>query len=85
MGALKLATLRGVDARILISERTNDLHVHSAQYAFLHALLEAGVGAHRYSAAFMHQKVLLVDDDVASVGTVNLDNRSFRLNSRSRR
>jgi cardiolipin synthase len=80
MGALKLAALRGVDVRVLIPERTNDILVHSAQYAFLGPLLEAGVQVYRYSAAFLHQKVFLVDDDVAAVGTVNLDNRSFRLN-----
>lgn len=80
MGALKLAALRGVDVRILIPERTNDVLVHNAQYAFLPALLDAGVRVFRYQGGFLHQKVVLVDDDVAGIGTVNLDNRSFRLN-----
>jgi cardiolipin synthase len=80
MGALKLAALRGVDVRILIPERTNDVLVHHAQYAFLPALLDAGVQVLRYRGGFLHQKVTLVDDDVSGIGTVNLDNRSFRLN-----
>lgn len=79
-GALKLAAFRGVDVRVLIPDRTNDLLVHHAQYAFLGGMLEAGVKVFRYTAGFLHQKVFLVDGDVAAVGTVNLDNRSLRLN-----
>jgi cardiolipin synthase len=37
----------------------------------------------RYQPGFLHQKVMLVDDDIAAVGTANLDNRSFRLNFES--
>jgi len=80
LGALKLAALRGVDVRILVPERTNDLLVRHAQYAFLDPLLEAGVSIRRYSRGFLHQKAFLIDDDLAGVGTVNLDNRSLRLN-----
>jgi len=40
----------------------------------------AGIEIYRYEAGFLHQKVLLIDDDLTSVGTANLDNRSFRLN-----
>jgi cardiolipin synthase len=51
-----------------------------ATYAFVGALLESGVSIHRYLPGFMHQKVFLVDDRVAGIGTANLDNPSFRLN-----
>ena len=40
----------------------------------------AGIEIYRYEAGFLHQKVLLIDDVLTSVGTANLDNRSFRLN-----
>lgn len=80
MGALKLAALRGVDVRVLIPSQTNDPLVQLAQYAFLDSLLTAGVRVHRYEAGFLHQKAFLIDDDLVGVGTVNLDNRSFRLN-----
>ena len=43
-------------------------------------VLSAGIKIYRYTEGFLHQKVLLVDDDVSGVGTANLDNRSFRLN-----
>ena len=43
-------------------------------------MLPAGVKLYRFKPGFMHQKVMLVDDRLAAVGTVNLDNRSFFLN-----
>lgn len=77
--ALQLAILRGVDVRILIPDLPDHQLAYRAAYAFLEDL---GPGATilRYTEGFMHQKVLLVDHRVASVGTANFDNRSFRLN-----
>ena len=40
----------------------------------------AGVSFYRYDDGFLHEKVMLIDDNVATVGTANFDNRSFRLN-----
>ncbi len=80
LGALKLAALRGVDVRILIPERPDNPLTYYAAYAFVGPLIEAGVSIHRYQAGFLHAKTFLVDDLATSVGTVNLDNRSFRLN-----
>jgi len=80
LNALKLAALRGVDVRILIPERPDNILTWLAAYAFVGPLLEAGVHIHRYQAGFLHGKTMLIDDGAAAVGTVNLDNRSFRLN-----
>lgn len=80
IGALKLAALRGVDVRILIPERPDNRLTYFAAYAFIGPLLEAGVMVHRYQAGFLHGKAFLIDDLASGVGTVNLDNRSFRLN-----
>ena len=77
---LKLAALNGVDVRILIPEQPDNILLYYAAYAFLGPLLDAGVEIHRYQAGFLHGKAFLVDDAGAAVGTVNLDNRSFRLN-----
>lgn len=77
---LKLAALRGVDVRVLIPERPDNPLAYFAAYAFIGPLLEAGVRVDRYDAGFLHSKTILVDDLVSAVGTVNLDNRSFRLN-----
>jgi len=79
-GMLKLAALSGVDVRVLIPERTDSIFTHYAAYAFLGPLLDAGVRVYRYQEGFLHGKSFLVDESGAAVGTVNLDNRSFRLN-----
>jgi len=78
--ALQLAGLRGVDVRILIPEKTDNLLVTMAAYSFLDEVKEAGVKFYRYQGGFLHQKVVLVDNSLATVGTANFDNRSFRLN-----
>ncbi|MCM2130656.1 cardiolipin synthase [Larsenimonas rhizosphaerae] len=78
--ALKLAALRGVDVRVLMPEHPDHLLVFLSAFSFLPDMINAGVRIYRYQPGFMHQKVFLVDNDTASVGTVNLDNRSFRLN-----
>lgn len=80
LAALKIAALRGVDVRVLIPERPDNPLLFFAAYAFVGPLLDAGVHIHRYQDGFLHSKTILVDDTAAAVGTVNLDNRSFRLN-----
>ena len=54
-----------------------------ANWSYTRDLLPSGVKVYRYQGnqrGFMHQKVLLMDDHIAGVGTANFDNRSFRLN-----
>ena len=80
MNALQLAALRGVDVRILIPEKTDNRLIRLAAYSYLVQASQAGIGIYRYQPGFMHQKVVLVDDRYAAVGTANLDNRSMRLN-----
>lgn len=80
LGALKLAALRGVDVRVLIPERPDNILTYFAAYALVAPLLEAGVQIRRYQEGFLHGKTMLIDDVASAVGTVNLDNRSFRLN-----
>lgn len=80
VNALQQAALRGVDVRILIPSRPDHLWVYLAGFSYYQEMLQAGVKLYRYRDGFMHQKVLLIDDMIAGVGTVNLDNRSFRLN-----
>jgi len=79
ISALQIAALRGVDVRILVPGRADNALVQLSGYTFLPDLEKAGVQTCRYSAGFLHEKALLVDD-VAGIGTANFDNRSFRLN-----
>ncbi len=78
--ALQLAALRGVDVRILLPEQTDSQLVRLSSYSYLPELEAAGIQLFRYQPGFLHQKVLLVDDRLATVGSANFDNRSFRLN-----
>ena len=78
--ALMLASLRGVDVRILLPGITDNLPVKMASYHYIHLLEGSDVHFCEFQDGFIHEKVMLVDDAVASVGTHNFDNRSFRLN-----
>jgi cardiolipin synthase len=78
--ALQLAGLRGVDVRILIPEKADSKLVTLAAYSYFTEVKSAGVRIFRYQDGFLHEKVMLIDDNAATVGTANFDNRSFRLN-----
>ena len=78
--ALQLASLRGVDVRIMLPEHPDHLLVYLSSFSFLEETELADVKIYRYQPGFMHHKVILADDHLAAVGTANLDNRSFRLN-----
>lgn len=78
--ALRLAVLRGVDVRLLIPSRPDHRIVFAVSTLYAHEALRDGIAVYRYQPGFMHQKVVLVDDDTAMVGSMNLDNRSLRLN-----
>lgn len=80
VAALQLAALRGVDVRILLPELADKRLMKLSSYTYIGETIFSGVKFYRYQEGFLHQKVLLVDDDLASIGTANLDNRSFRLN-----
>jgi cardiolipin synthase len=80
VSALQLAALRGVDVRILLPEKADHKLVYLAGFSYFHETIGAGVKLYRYTNGFLHQKVMLVDDQLAVVGTANFDNRSFRLN-----
>ncbi len=78
--ALQTAVMRGVDVKILYPKESDQVIVAYAAYTFEEDLIPMGINLHAYHKGFMHQKVILVDSDIAMVGTANLDNRSFRLN-----
>ena len=80
MSALRLAVFRGVDVRVLIPSRPDHRTVFLATGLYAHDAVGAGIRMFRYQPGFLHQKVILIDDDTALVGSMNLDNRSFRLN-----
>ena len=78
--ALISASLRGVDVRLLVPMRSDNRLVAWAAASYYPRLIEAGVRIYRYDRGFVHAKTLVVDDWVASVGSANMDLRSFHLN-----
>ncbi len=78
--ALISAALRGVDVRILVPHRSDNLIVTLAARSWFGELLRAGARIWEYGPRMLHAKTLLVDEDYSFVGTANFDNRSFRLN-----
>lgn len=78
--ALAHAALRGVDVRLILPQKADHLLPWLSSFTFYPAMRQAGVKIWRYQPGFMHQKVLLADDDFAIVGSVNMDYRSFMLN-----
>lgn len=80
VSALQLAALRGVDVRILLPEKADHKLVYLAGFSYFHEIINSGIKMYRYKKGFLHQKVMLVDNQLSMVGTANFDNRSFRLN-----
>jgi cardiolipin synthase len=78
--ALQLAALRGVDVRVITTGKGDSLPVYLAAFHYMRMLRDLGIRFYAYAPGFLHEKVLLIDDDFAAVGTANFDNRSFRLN-----
>ena len=78
--ALQAAAIRGVDVRILLPGKADHRFVELASFTYYSEMLDCGVRLFRYQDRFLHQKVFLVDDRLAGVGTVNLDNRALYLN-----
>ena len=78
LSALKMAALSGVDIRVIIPKKPDHPFVHWAAMSYIGELLEAGVRFFAYHKGFIHSKMLTSDGFVSSIGTANLDIRSFR-------
>jgi len=80
MKALQLAALRGVDVRIITTGKPDSWPVYLAAFHYIEKLAGLDIKFYAYKPGFLHEKVMLVDDSLSTVGTPNFDNRSFRLN-----
>lgn len=78
--ALKMAAMSGVDVRVMIPGRPDSKMVYWASHSYLGDVLKSGVRCFLYEKGFMHAKTIVVDTELASVGTANVDIRSFKLN-----
>lgn len=78
--ALCTAALRGVDVRLLIPMRGDSRLIDLAARSYVPELQASGVKVYEYLPRFVHAKTIVVDEDLAIVGSANLDTRSFKLN-----
>lgn len=79
--SLRLAAVSGVDVRIMLPGKGDHPFVYWANLVYAGELLECGVKVYHYDKeAFLHSKTLVIDDEICSVGTANMDTRSFELN-----
>lgn len=78
--ALSTAAARGVDVRVIVPQQGDSKLVTAAASTFADEAVALGVPVYEYTGRMIHAKTMVVDDELAVVGTANLDNRSFRLN-----
>ncbi|WP_153555363.1 cardiolipin synthase [Roseimaritima sediminicola] len=80
INALSMARARGVDVRIMIPDVRDVWLVYLAAFYYEEAFEAIGIPVYRYNDGFLHQKCVLVDDQLVLIGSTNLDNRSLHLN-----
>lgn len=80
MDALLIACIRGVEVRILVPQKSDNPVVALAMDVYLERLVKAGVRVYKYQKGMLHQKVILLDDQIAVIGSSNLDFRSMYIN-----
>ncbi|MGN1400089.1 MAG: cardiolipin synthase [Bacillus sp. (in: firmicutes)] len=80
MESLRIACLSGKDVSIMIPDKPDHMFVYWATLSNMADLLKAGAKVYIYRNGFIHAKTIVIDGEVASVGTANIDVRSFRLN-----
>ncbi len=78
--SLIIAALSGIDVKLLVPKEGDSRIVHLATQAYFEELLFAGVKIYMYKKGFIHSKTFATDRKIASIGTANLDLRSFDLN-----
>jgi cardiolipin synthase len=78
--AMQTAAMSGVDVRLMLPERADSRIIQWASSSYISDMLSAGVKVYSYRKGFLHSKVMVSDDMLSSVGSTNLDFRSFEHN-----
>ncbi len=80
LDAMKIAALSGVDIRIMLPERADNFITRPANRAYYEEILQAGVRLFLRQGEFIHSKTIVCDDYLSSIGSANIDSRSFDIN-----
>lgn len=80
MQAIEVAVLRGVDVKVVLPRKVDQLIVGAANRAYYYELLMAGASLYHFTPGLIHAKSMTIDGDIAFVGSANFDIRSFQLN-----
>ncbi len=78
--ALQTAALAGVDVRLMIPAHADSLIIHLGTLSYVDDMLKAGVKVFLYQKGFLHSKLMVSDDTLSTVGSTNMDFRSFEHN-----
>ncbi len=78
--ALAMASMRGIEVRLIVPEISDGFLTQYGTRSYFSELLDYGVEIYMYQKGFLHQKIMIVDDDLATIGTANMDMRSLNLN-----
>lgn len=78
--ALQMASLSGVDVRLMVSRKSDSVYVDPAAHSYYADLLEAGMKIYELEGKFIHAKTIVADDMLSVIGSANLDFRSFETN-----
>jgi cardiolipin synthase len=79
LSAIRIAIKEGVKVDIIVPGVPDKYMVYMVTKYYIGVLLEMGANVHVYEKGFLHSKVLVIDEILASVGSYNLDNRSARI------
>lgn len=77
---LQSTALSGVDVRLMVPEKSDTRFVNTAAHSYFSNIMKAGVKIYLYKPAFLHAKMMVVDDFITVVGSANMDFRSFEYN-----
>lgn len=78
--ALRIVAQRGVEVKLLIPKVSDNWLTYYAGHSYFPELLEDGIEIYLYEKDFMHHKIMIIDNHTVSVGSANMDLRSFYLN-----
>lgn len=80
LAAMQTAALSGVDIRLMLPERADNWITHLGSRSYLADVMQAGVKVYFYKKGFLHSKLMVSDDMLSTVGSTNVDFRSFEHN-----